>query len=63
VANDLHPRADSRDPVVEAYKSGIDRTLIRKNLALTTEQRFIQLMELIRLAEELRAAGRKDVKR
>ena len=35
-----------RDPVVEAYKSGIDRTLIRENLKLTVEERFLNSMAL-----------------
>ncbi len=47
------------DPVIEAYKKHIDRTLIRENLRLTVDQRFEQLMELQRFAEELQAAGRK----
>jgi hypothetical protein len=37
---------------------GIDRTLLRRNLALTPEQRLLQLQELARFAEELRRAGR-----
>jgi hypothetical protein len=44
------------DPIVAAYVSGIDRTLIAKNLRLSVEERFLQLMELQRLADELRAA-------
>jgi len=44
------------DPVVEAYKRDVDRTLIRENLKLTPEQRLIKAMELQRFAEELRAA-------
>ena len=47
-----------RDPIIEAYKSGVDRTLIRENLKLTVEQRFERLMALQRSAEELRRAGR-----
>lgn len=47
------------DPVIEAYKKHIDRTLIRENLRLTVDQRFEQLMELQRFAEELQEAGRK----
>ena len=47
------------DPVIEAYKKHIDRTLIRENLRLTVDQRFKQLMELQRFAEELQEAGRK----
>ncbi len=45
------------DPVVRAYMDGIDRTLLRKNLALSVEERFRQLMELQRFAAELRRAG------
>jgi hypothetical protein len=33
------PRPD-QDPVVQAYKKHIDRTLIRENLKLTVEERF-----------------------
>ena len=47
------------DPVIEAYRSGIDRTLIRQNLRLTVDERFEQLMSLQKLAEELRAAGKR----
>jgi hypothetical protein len=46
------------DPVVEAYKQGIDRTLIRENLKRTVTERFEQAMELQRFAEELKRAGR-----
>ena len=46
------------DPVVEAYKRDVDRTLIRENLRLTVEERFDALMRLQRFAEELRRAGR-----
>jgi len=45
------------DPVVEAYKPGIDVTLIDRNLALTPEQRLLQLMEMQRFADELARAG------
>jgi len=47
------------DPVIEVYKNDIDLTLIRENLRLTVDQRFRQLMELQRFAEELQNAGRK----
>jgi hypothetical protein len=46
------------DPVIEAYKKDIDRTLIRENLKLTVEQRFRNAMALARFADELRRAGR-----
>ncbi|WP_447972899.1 hypothetical protein [Nitrospira sp. Kam-Ns4a] len=45
------------DPVIEAYKRDIDRTLLRENLKLTVEERFLKLMELQRFAAELRQAG------
>ena len=46
------------DPVIEAYKRDVDRTLIRENLRLSVEERFEQLMKLQEFAEELRRAGR-----
>ncbi len=48
-----------KDPVIEAYKAGIDRTLLRENLKLTPEQRIPRMMEALRLAEEVREAGRR----
>lgn len=41
------------DPVIEAYKKDVDRTLIRENLKLTPEQRLDNLMRLQEFAEEL----------
>ncbi len=49
-----------RDPLIEAYKKEIDRTLLRENLRLTVEQRFDNLMKLQEFAEELRKQGRKQ---
>ena len=46
------------DPVIEAYKKDVDRTLLLENLELSVEERFLKLMELQRFAEELRRAGR-----
>ncbi len=51
------PKADL-DPVVEAYKKDVDRTLIRENLKLSVEDRFLKAMALMRFAEEMRRAGR-----
>lgn len=45
------------DPVVEAYKRYVDRTLLRENLRKTPEERVRALMALQRLAEEARRAG------
>jgi hypothetical protein len=46
------------DPVVEAYKKNVDRTLLRENLKLTPQQRIEKLMALQRFADELRRAGK-----
>lgn len=46
------------DPVIEAYKRDVDRTLIRENLKLSVEGRFRKLMKLQTFADELRRAGR-----
>jgi hypothetical protein len=46
------------DPVIEAYKKDIDRTLIRENLKLTPTERVEKLMEFQRFADEIRRAGR-----
>jgi hypothetical protein len=45
------------DPVIEAYKAGVDRTRIRERLARTPAQRADDLVALARFAEELREAG------
>jgi hypothetical protein len=47
-----------RDPVIEAYKKDVDRTLLRENLRLTVEQRWRKLMDLQRFQAELQRAGR-----
>jgi hypothetical protein len=46
------------DPVIEAYKKDVDRTLIRENLSLPVEERFRRLMKLQEFAEELKRAMR-----
>lgn len=53
----------SRDPVIDAYKKDVDRTLIRKNLKLTVEERLLQLARLQEFAGELRRAGAEARKR
>jgi len=45
------------DPVVEAYKRHVDRTLLRQNLRRTVTERVRNLMALQRLAEEARRSG------
>lgn len=42
------------DEIIELYLRDIDRTLLRHNLILSVEERFIQLMKLQEFADELR---------
>lgn len=53
-----HPPDDDADPVIDAYKKDVDRTLIRESLKLSVDDRFRRLMKLQELAEELQRAGR-----
>ncbi len=48
------------DPVIEAYKKDVDRTLIRENSRRSPEERLRALMDMQRFAVELRRAGRAD---
>ncbi len=48
------------DPVIEAYKKDIDRTLLRQNLMRSIEERLANLGALNRLAEEARRAGKRS---
>ena len=45
------------DPVVEAYKRDLDRTLLEANLQKSAEERVTALIALQRLAQEARRAG------
>jgi hypothetical protein len=51
------------DPVIEAYKAGVDRTLLRERLARTPAERVDDLVALLDFAEELAAAGRRQRQR
>jgi hypothetical protein len=46
------PRIDP-DPVIEAYKKDVDRTLLRENLRLTPDERLRKLAEFMRSLREL----------
>jgi hypothetical protein len=52
------PTTQWSDPVVEAYKRDVDRTLLRENLKLSPEQRLLKLQDFVRFLSEVRAAGR-----
>jgi hypothetical protein len=47
------------DPVIEAYKKDIDRTLLRENLKRTVEERLRDLMRLQRFGDEWRRAAQR----
>lgn len=51
------------DPVIEAYKKDIDRTLLRENLRLTVEERFRNHEALQRFAIEMRRAVKEQADR
>jgi hypothetical protein len=53
------PPGDYRDPVIEAYKKDVDRTLLRENLKLTVDERFRKFQSFATFANELREAGRR----
>lgn len=51
------------DPVIEAYKRDVDRTLIRENLRLTPEQRLLKMISVAKFHEQLRQAAREAWKK
>ena len=60
--NDPHllaPEPDYADPVIEAIRKDIDRTLLRENLRLSVEERLRKGQSGMRLALSLQAAGRR----
>lgn len=51
------PASRLRDPVVDAYKRDVDRTLLQENLKLTPEERIRKLAEFVRTLDALKRAG------
>ena len=47
-----------QDPVVEAYKQGIDVTLLRENLKRSIDERFLNAQALQQFAAELKRSGK-----
>ena len=58
-AQDALAPPDYCDPVVDAYKKDVDRTL-RENLKLTVEDRFLKFKSFARFARELHDAGQRS---
>jgi hypothetical protein len=54
VSSALVPVSLDPDPVIEAYKRDVDRTLLRENLKLTVDQRVQKMIAALRLVEEIR---------
>ena len=54
---ELVPQSAAADPLIEAYKRDIDRSLLRRNLEKTVDERVRSLQALGRLATEARRAG------
>lgn len=46
--------ADYYDPVIEAYKKDVDRTILRENLKLTVEERIRKAESFHRAIERMR---------
>jgi hypothetical protein len=47
------------DPVVEAYKKDVDRTLFDRNLALSPSDRIEQLQRFVAFLHDMQEAGRR----
>jgi hypothetical protein len=45
------------DPVIEAYKKDVDRSLLRQNLRRSMDERWRILESATALADEMRRAG------
>jgi hypothetical protein len=60
VGNDDASRADpvpvslEPEPTVDAFKAGVDRTLLRENLRLTTAERVAKMISALGFAEAVR---------
>jgi len=48
------------DPVIEAYKKDVDRTLLRENLKLTPNERLRKLQDFMAFVHALRGATRRS---
>ena len=52
--------ADAFDPVIEAYKKDVDRTLLRENLKLSPQQRSEKFLNFMKNIHELHRVAAKD---
>ena len=49
--------SDYLDPIIEAYKKDIDRTMIRENLKKTVQERVDAFIDFMKAREEFQRAG------
>jgi hypothetical protein len=56
------PPADVFDPVIEAYKKDVDRTLLRENLKLTMQQRSEKFLSFAKSVYEIRGKANPQLK-
>jgi hypothetical protein len=52
------PAPDSMSEVIALYRRDVDLSLLRSRLAMTVDDRLRSLMQMQRVAEEFRRAGR-----
>jgi asparagine synthetase B (glutamine-hydrolysing) len=52
------PPADLSDPVLDAYRKDVDRTLLREVLALTVDERLRKLQDFVAFLAGVRSSGR-----
>lgn len=53
------PASLPSDPVIEAYKNDVDRSLLKENLKLTVEERLRKLKSMLHFLKEWRGAASK----
>lgn len=46
------------DPVIEAYKKHVDRTILRHNLQLSVQERVDQMVATLKAIDEFQRAGK-----
>ena len=56
--SEMPPAVDSVTEIIELYKRDIDRSLLRRQLARSPEERFRDVMERQKAVEEFARAGR-----
>jgi len=58
----LPPSGDTVDAIIRLYQRDVDRSLLRRQLTRTPEQRFRDVMERQAAVEAFRRAGREGIR-